>query len=318
MWDFLGPVIKPMSPATAGRFLTTVKPTLTFYVEITLEFWKKIWNNLGSRRSCKSNGIWGVRIPETGILLRVSRREYMLSPCPLEGDVNLITWLRCLLAFSTVMISPPQIFGIKWIQWNTKAPTYFCYVPDVPPGGNFYRPLFTGKSQRSRLGGRRVWREKSRRLIWVHSPGKPSLGWTTGDKLPARPKDQCGVVFKSSLAPIWQIYSGGVCLGWAAAKGVAVSGEHVCVSGCVCFWVCVCVCVCVCVDIYSCAFVCFLLFAQLIHFSAGGSITKSYDIWCYCCPPILKVNTCVLHKQDGITFTGEFIPKLCVFSDVLN
>ena len=78
------------------------------------------------------------------------------------------------------------------------------------------------------------------------------------------------------------------------------------------------VCVCVCVDIYSCAFVCFLLFAQLIHFSAGGSITKSYDIWCYCCPPILKVNTCVLHKQDGITFTGEFIPKLCVFSDVLN
>ena len=46
------------------------------------------------------------------------------------------------------------------------------------------------------------------------------------------------MVFKSSLAPIWQIYSGGVCSGWAAAKGVAVSGGHVCVSG-VCVGVCV-------------------------------------------------------------------------------
>ena len=37
----------------------------------------------------------------------------MTSPCPLEGDVDLITWLRCLPAFSTVMISP-----LRYLELN--------------------------------------------------------------------------------------------------------------------------------------------------------------------------------------------------------
>ena len=55
------------------------------------------------------------------------------------------------------------------------------------------------------------------------------------------------------------------------------------------------VCVCVCVDIYSCTFVCFSV-CPVDPFFSWESITKSHDIRWQCHPPILKVNTCVLHK----------------------